>query len=100
VNLRKLWTPFILVGSFHSSTAFTFSGSIEIPVGAIIHPRYSVLYVWNSYFDAFRVSLSYPTFKTHSKNGDSYQVMTQATRQEPLLTTLYLLPAGSRIIGG
>jgi hypothetical protein len=45
-------------------------------------------------------SLSYPTFKTHFKNGDSYQVMTQAIRQEPLLTTLHPLPAGSTIMGG
>jgi hypothetical protein len=44
--------------------------------------------------------LSYPTFKTYFKNGDSYQVMTQAIGQEPLLTTLYLLPTGSRIMGG
>jgi hypothetical protein len=44
--------------------------------------------------------LSYPTFKTHFKNGDSYQVMTQAIRQKPLLTTLHPLPAGSRIMGG
>jgi hypothetical protein len=44
--------------------------------------------------------LSYPTFKTHFKNGDSYQVMTQAIRQEPLLTTLHPLPTGSRIMGG
>jgi hypothetical protein len=42
----------------------------------------------------------YPTFKTHLKNGDSYPVMTQAQRQEPLLTTLHPLPAGSRIMGG
>jgi hypothetical protein len=46
------------------------------------------------------MELSYPTFKTHFKNGDSYQVMTQAIRQEPLLTTLHPLPAGSRIMGG
>jgi hypothetical protein len=45
-------------------------------------------------------TVSYPTFKTHYKNGDSYQVMTQARRQEPLLTTLHPLPAGSRIMGG
>jgi hypothetical protein len=44
--------------------------------------------------------VSYPTFKTHFKNGDSYQVMTQAIRQEPLLTTLHPVPAGSRIMGG
>jgi hypothetical protein len=44
--------------------------------------------------------VSYPTFKTHFKNGDPYQVMTQAIGQEPLLTTLDPLPAGSRIIGG
>jgi hypothetical protein len=44
--------------------------------------------------------VSYPTFKTHFKNGDSYQVITQAIGQEPLLTTLHLLPMGSRIIGG
>jgi hypothetical protein len=44
--------------------------------------------------------VSYPTFKTYYKNGDSHQVMTQAIGQEPLLTTLYLLPVGSRIIGG
>jgi hypothetical protein len=44
--------------------------------------------------------VSYPTFKTHFKNGDSYQVMTQAIRQELLLTTLHALPAGSRIMGG
>jgi hypothetical protein len=45
-------------------------------------------------------TMSYPTFKTHFKNGDSYQVMTQAIGQEPLLTTLHPLPAGSRIMGG
>jgi hypothetical protein len=50
--------------------------------------------------DVCTALLSYPTFKTRSKNGDSYQVMTQAIRQEPLLTTLHLLPAGSRIMGG
>jgi hypothetical protein len=44
--------------------------------------------------------MSYPTFKIHFKNGDSYQVMTQAIRQELLLTTLHPLPAGSRIMGG
>jgi hypothetical protein len=44
--------------------------------------------------------VSYPTFKIYFKNGDSYQVMTQAQRQEPLLTTLHPLPAGSRIMGG
>jgi hypothetical protein len=44
--------------------------------------------------------MSYPTFKIHFKNGDSYQVMTQAIGQEPLLTTVHLLPTGSRIIGG
>jgi hypothetical protein len=44
--------------------------------------------------------VSYPTFKTHFKNGDSYQVMTQAIRQEPLLTTLHPCPIGSRIMGG
>jgi hypothetical protein len=44
--------------------------------------------------------VSYPTFKTQFKNRDSYQVMTQAIRQEPLLTTLHPLPAGSRIMGG
>jgi hypothetical protein len=44
--------------------------------------------------------VSYPTFKTHFKNGDSYQVMSQAIGQEPLLTTLHPLPAGSRIMGG
>jgi hypothetical protein len=44
--------------------------------------------------------MSYPTFKTNFKNGDSYQVMTQAIRQEPLLTTLHPLPTGSRIMGG
>jgi hypothetical protein len=44
--------------------------------------------------------VSYPTFKTHFKNGDSYQVMTQAIRQESLLTTLHPLPAGRRIMGG
>jgi hypothetical protein len=44
--------------------------------------------------------VSYPTVKIHIKNGDSYQVMTQAQRQEPLLTTLHPLPAGSRIMGG
>jgi hypothetical protein len=44
--------------------------------------------------------LSYPTFKIHFKNRDSYQVMTQAIGQEPLLTTLHTLPAGSRIMGG
>jgi hypothetical protein len=49
---------------------------------------------------AFNAHVSYPTFKTHFKNGDSYQVMTQAIRQEPLLTTLHPLPAGSRIMGG
>jgi hypothetical protein len=44
--------------------------------------------------------VSYPTLKTHFKNGDSHQVITQARRQEPLLTTLHPLPAGSRIMGG
>jgi hypothetical protein len=44
--------------------------------------------------------VSYPTFKTHFKNGDSYQVMTQAIGQELLLTTLHPLPTGSRIMGG
>jgi hypothetical protein len=44
--------------------------------------------------------VSYPTFKTHFKNGDSYQVMTQAIGQEPLITTLHPRPAGSRIMGG
>jgi hypothetical protein len=44
--------------------------------------------------------LSYPTFKDTFKNGDSYQVMTQAIGQEPLLTTLHPLPTGSRIMGG
>jgi hypothetical protein len=47
-----------------------------------------------------RIILSYPTFKTYFKNADSYQVRTQAIRQEPLLTTLHPLPAGSRIMGG
>jgi hypothetical protein len=47
-----------------------------------------------------RTYMSYPTFKTHFKNGDSHQVMTQAIGQEPLLTTLHPLPAGSRIMGG
>jgi hypothetical protein len=53
-------------------------------------------------FPSFLLSspLSYPTCKPHFKNGDSYQVMPQARRQEPLLTTLHPLPAGSRIIGG
>jgi hypothetical protein len=45
-------------------------------------------------------SVSYPTFKTYYKNGDSHQVMTQAIGQEPLLTTLHPRPAGSRIMGG
>jgi hypothetical protein len=44
--------------------------------------------------------VSYPNFKTHFKNGDSYQVITQAIGKELLLTTLYPLPTGSRIIGG
>jgi hypothetical protein len=44
--------------------------------------------------------LSYLTFKTHFNNVDSYQVMTQAIGQEPLLTTLYPVPIGSRIMGG
>jgi hypothetical protein len=44
--------------------------------------------------------VSYPTFKTHFKNGDSYQVMTQAIGQELLPTTLHPLPAGSRTMGG
>jgi hypothetical protein len=51
-------------------------------------------------WEEFKTAMSYPTFKTHFKNGDSYQVMTQARRQEPLLTTLHPLPAGSRIMGG
>jgi hypothetical protein len=46
------------------------------------------------------LGVSYPTFKTHFKNGESYQVMTQAIGQESLLTTLHPLPAGSRIMGG
>jgi hypothetical protein len=47
-----------------------------------------------------RLVLSYPTFKIHFKNGDSYQVITQAIGQELLLTTLHPLPTGSRIMGG
>jgi hypothetical protein len=41
-----------------------------------------------------------PHLQDTFKNGDSYQVMTQAIGQEPLLTTLHPLPAGSRIMGG
>jgi hypothetical protein len=44
--------------------------------------------------------MSYPTFKTHFKNGDSYQAITQAIRPEPLLTTLHPLSARSRIMEG
>jgi hypothetical protein len=41
-----------------------------------------------------------PHLQDTFKNGDSYQVMTQAIGQEPVLTTLHPLPAGSRIMGG
>jgi hypothetical protein len=56
---------------------------------------------WNTYSVGHCSSyLSYPTFKIHFKNGDSHQAVTQAIRQELLLTTLHPLPTGSRIIGG
>jgi hypothetical protein len=41
-----------------------------------------------------------PHLQDTFKNGDSHQVMTQAQRQEPLLTTLHPLPTGSRMMGG
>jgi hypothetical protein len=55
--------------------------------------------IWEEYVEQ-EEECHTPPLKTHFKNGDSYQVMTQAIRQEPLLTTLHPLPAGSRIKGG
>jgi hypothetical protein len=68
-------------------------------VGLRYFPRHFPSSVLNEWFWSI-LYMSYPTFKTHFKNGDSYQVMTQAIGQEPLLTTLHPLPTGSRIMGG